>query len=247
MKAISLLFFTFFLISCGIETKTINGVIYRSDFYNSSEISPRLNLTYIGDPYTVKGFDFFSRVSHEQFDLLYGYNGGPAWGDGFRMLYINECQWKIAQSYYANSDNFVYSCDIYGSGSSLHPFRATVTDIVPSNFDKLMTFAKKNELTGIANYQDLNKSIKIRRFIILEPWNTLLQYTFHKESRDGIFDSHRYSFYIIEKKLLFRLNYDNDNHEMIVVDVPNDVGQYFVELLAQFSSYSHSLVETIKS
>jgi hypothetical protein len=235
MKVISLIVFPFFLISCvtGRGTLTVDGIIYRTGFYR--DLSPEYKLPYIGDPYKAKGLHFVSRVNHEQFDLLYGVVYGPAWGDDHRILYINESQWEIARIYYANSDNFVYYCKIHGKSSSRHPFHATVTDIVPSKFDELRDFAEKIDYAEGTNYFGLKKRVETRRLKIFEPWNTLLQYDFLKESRDGIFGSGMIGFCIIEGKLLYKLDYDRDEHEMVVVDVPDELGQYFIELLAQFS------------
>ena len=226
LKVISLIFFTFLLISCKIIT--VDGVNYRTGFY-SKEILPRRDLTYIGDQYKVKGFDFLSHINHAQFDLLYGVDYGPAWGDGLRILYINESQWKIARDYYANSDNFLYYCDISrGNGKTY----TTFTDIEPLKFDELMTFAEKSEFAEKTNYFGLNKKGKTRKVESLNLENTI-RYTFYKESRDGIFTSYRYRFHLFEGKLLFE--FADFNVIPIVVDVPDELGKYFVELLSQFS------------
>jgi hypothetical protein len=232
MKVISLIVSTFLLMSCvtGRYKITVDGIIYQTGFYG--DVSLRPDLPYIGDPYKVEGFDFLRRVNHEQFDLLYGYDGGPAWGDGFRILYINESQWETAQNYYANSDNFIYYCNISGRSRSLHPFRATVTNIVPSKYDELRAFAMKSRRHSSGS----NAGVKTRRLKILDPADTLFQYDFYKDSRDGIFFSGMHGFHIIEGKLLLSLDYDYDSYEMVVVDVPDELGQYFIELLAQFSS-----------
>jgi hypothetical protein len=241
MKVISLIVFTFLLISCATwpVTVTVDGTIYRTGFYRevsptpSYYLTPRYDLTYIGDQYKVKGLDSLRRVNHEQFDLLYGYDGGPAWSGGIEILYINESQWKIAQSYYANSDNFVYYCDIFRENGKKQRKIATVTNIIPSKFDELMTFAGKIEYAEYTHYFGLNKRVETRRLEIFDLENTF-EYVFYKNSCDGIFSTRAKRFRLFEGKLLFQF-YDFYLIP-VVVDISDELGRYFIELLVQFSS-----------
>lgn len=61
---------------------------------------------------------------------------------------------------------------------------------------------------------------------------------FYKESKDGYFTSDKsYQFHIAGGNLLLVCYYDyghGEYEELVAVEVPDELGQYFIELLAQY-------------
>lgn len=197
--------------STATKTVTIDGTVYRNGF--CEDLYP-LSINCQDDCYSVNGKEFY-RVDCEQFDLIYTPTGGPA----FDVLYCAEEQWDQAKSYYEDGDNFLYYCEYMEQ-----------PDMDISKFEALMEFIKENKYGLFGS----NSDVEVCR-LPMPDWSS--QITFHKESKDGmLISSQGNKLYLIEGKLYSALYYDmgnGNNEELVAAKVPEEIGQYFINLLEQ--------------
>lgn len=187
---------------------TIDGTTYINGFYGDLWFN---KIVFKGDS-TKVGIIEFRHVKCKKFDWV-GTNG---------MLYCSESQWEKARKYYADCNNFVYYCS---SDSVI----TTIPNMNSQKFDALMAFAGNNSYNPFSS----NKGIKIRR-LPLPDNDKSPQLIFYKESKDGFFTSYKgYKFHVIDGKLLLLFFYDGrgKHEELVAVDVPKKLGQYFIKLL----------------
>lgn len=226
------MFFAPILIACNItnilvpETITIDGITYRSGFYG--DLWPE-NLTYIGDSYK-KGNNEFYHVDCEQFDWVHSDVGSTANG----VLYCAESQWEQASEYYKDSNNFTYYCSIGTENIAYDPVIITIPNIDPTKFDELLLFAKKNSYNPFG----ANSDVKTCRLPIPDREKSP-QFIFYSESKDGFFTSFKGDkFFIVDGKLLLLYYYDYGHgkyEEMVAVEVPDELGEYFIEFMEELT------------
>jgi len=226
-----------FLLSCFVlfgcyhyvppKTAEIEGVKYRTGFYGDSLYATE-NITYADfKDYYMDGDNKFRRVTNcENYDLILLATDGLNMND---MLYCAESQWEQARAYYSNRDNFTYYCRIgeinYNTGRE--PVTVALPNTEHEKFDALMLFTEKDG-------KDLLRFITNRnlRRMPLPDEDKTPRLVFYRESNDGFFASRRdYSLYVIDNKLLY--DFYSDNKELVTIDVPDELGQYFMGLLAQ--------------
>lgn len=226
-------FFTLALTACNIsnlfvpETVEIDGKTYRNGFYG--DLWPE-NLTYKGDSYK-DGNNEFYHVVCEQFDWVHSSIGSTTNG----VLYCAEGEWEKACEYYSNSDNFTYYCRIGAQYESSGPVLVTIPNIDSTKFDELLAFADKNSYNPFGS----NKDVKTRRLPIPDE-NESPELVFYKESKDGFFTSFQGNeFLVIDGKLLLLFYYDyghGEYEELVAVEVPDELGKYFIKLIAQLTT-----------
>jgi hypothetical protein len=210
------------------EVVTIDGIQYRNGFYG--DLLP-VNLIFENESYEV-GFNIFHRVECDQFDWVHSERGkiienGVRYGGG--ELYCAENQWEQARSYYANNNNFKY---YYIIGGIYSDNSTEIKDIDYYKFDMLMLFINEHKYEPF----NQNKDVKTRRLPIPEE-KFFPEIGFYRESNDGYFSSFKSNrFRVVDGNLLFVYQYDygyGEYEEMVACDVPNDLGQYFIELLSK--------------
>lgn len=193
------------------KTITIENTVYRNGF--TGELYP-LNIDYQDDCYSVNKKEFH-RVNGEQFDLVYS----PTFSLAFDALYCSEDQWEQAKAYYADSNNFTYYCS-----------NTSIPDVDVTKFDRLMEFAEENGYDPFGS----NSDVKTCRLPMPDLSSELI---FYKESKDGLLTSSRGSkFHRINGKLYLVFFYDmghGEYEELVAVEVPEEIGQYFMEFLDQ--------------
>lgn len=230
--AVLCIFFASTLIACNIselfipEKVTIEGTTYRNGFYGDlwSE-----NLIYKGDSYKV-GNNEFHRVECEKFDWVHSDIGSTTSG----VLYCAESQWEQAYEYYHDSDNFTYYCRIGAQYEDRDPVLVTISDMDTTKFEELMSFADKNSYNPFGS----NKGVETRRLPIPDR-DEAPELIFYKVSKDGFFTSYQGDeFFVIDGKLLLLFYYDYGHgqyEELVAVEVPDEIGKYFIELVEQFN------------
>ncbi len=218
---------TFVLTACNSDlfvpqTVTIDKTTYRDGFYG--DLIPN-NITFKGDAIKV-GDKEFHHINYEKFDWVHSAIGSFTEG----TLYCSESQWEQVCEYYADSDNFVYYCSIGAEYVDRDPVIITIPDIDFQKFDELMSFAEKNNYNPFRS----NKGVKTLRVPIPDR-DKSPELIFYKESIDGFFTSDKeYKFHELDGKLLLVFYYDygdGENEEMVAVNVPDELGQYFIKLL----------------
>jgi hypothetical protein len=206
------------------STVTIEGTTYRNGFYEG--LYP-VYCTYSTDR-TKVGSNYFRRVNYEKIDCVKFSNDGTV----MDIIYCADGQWEQAHAYYADRDNFVYYCKIGRENIYRDSVIEIIKDIEHEMFDKLMVFADEN------GYNPFNPSKKIITHRLPFPNNDESpELTFYRESNDGYFTSSKENkFYVVNNKLLLVYFYDyghGEYEELVAVDVPDKLGQYFIELFAK--------------
>lgn len=203
------------------ETVTINNINYRSGFYGN--LYPAIEKRIILDTYNVN-FRKYYRVESGIYDLVCSTNSD------FEVIYfIADSQWEKARGYYANTDNLSFYLQIgnkYEEDNSI-----TVPDIDFARFNELLIFAKKNDYDPFNSKK--NKSVDTRRMPLPDETESP-EFRFYCDSNDGIFTSMKDDFFIIDGKLLLLFYYDfRESEEVVVCDVPEELGDYFIDLYSQ--------------
>jgi hypothetical protein len=95
-----------------------------------------------------------------------------------------------------------------------------------------MMFAQENEYDPF----NIHRNVETDRLPI-PAQDKSPQLTFYKVSNDDLFTSYKgNSFHVIDNELLLVYQYDyenSDNPELVAVKVPDEIGNYFIELLRE--------------
>ncbi|WP_310601612.1 hypothetical protein [Anaerosporobacter sp.] len=207
-------------------TVEVEGVTYRGGFYDDNLLYP-IDITLQEDFYTVD-HKKIQHVDFERFDIVQSIGKGDING----VLYCVEEQWGQAKAYYADGDNFeyYYTIGVKNVKKNSEPVVITIPDIDAEKFDALMNFADKNRYKP---FGATNK--KTRRLPMPNSEETL---SFYKKSKDGFLASVKgFDYYVDNDKLVFVYYYDHGYgkyEEIVVVDVPDELSQYFMELIATY-------------
>lgn len=209
------------------KTVAIDNVKYKNEFYG--DLIPN-SLSHDSKAYVVNGNEFY-HVNCDKWNLMLSYIG--EYEDG--TAYCDESQWDEAKVYYESGDNFDYYA-VIGKGFAWSKASATeISDVDHSKFDELMDFAKENDYNPFSSISNDNvKTVSLP----LPDEKESPQITLFKESKDELFTSYQgYVFYIIDEKLykLLQIDYHYGQYEeLIAVEVPDDLSNYFTEFLYQY-------------
>ncbi len=221
---------TLTLSACSSEPNKviIDGITYRNGFYG--DLWPD-NISLKGDPIKVGNVEFH-HVDCEKFDWVHSAIGDKTAG----VLFCSESQWKEAYKYYADSDNFIYYCSIGDGYVDRDPIIASIPDIDSEKFNELMAFSEKNRYDPF----DSDKKVKTRHLPIPDR-DEAPSFIFYRDSKDGFFTSYQgYKYHVVDGKLLLVYFYDygfGEYEELVAVDVPDELGEYFIELYESIIQY----------
>jgi hypothetical protein len=217
-----------------ISSIVIEGVTYRTGFY--------------GDLYPVFGevgdigtetlqreivYEYvtheFRRVDFEGHDWVHSYIGEYTGG----TVYCAESQWEQMRDYYADPANFEYYYSVSGEV-------VDIPEIDPQKFDQLVAFGNEN------NYKPFSQSSNEK---VMQKARRMPESQFHegvgfgKVSKDGYFLEMASQYFVNDGKLLLLFRHDFGTYnggieEVIAVDVPDELGQYFIDLLERYPNTS---------
>lgn len=217
------------------ETVTIDGITYRSDFYG--EMFPRFSQAgEVGSESLQDEIVFevgnhkFRRVEFSGHDWVHCNGGGITGG----IVWCAEDEWEQTRDYYADSANFTYYC----SGK---PY-ATVADgeypqIDPQKYDELLAFGEEYGYEPFDSRSN-ERAEQITYRLPAEAFDKNIRFT--KSSNDGYFTmGGNHNYFIYDGKLLFVFYHDGGARnggikEVVVIDVPEELGPHFIDLLAQY-------------
>lgn len=216
------------------KTVTIEDVTYCNGFYGdlypvfgqAGDIgSDTLQEEVIYDDGTCK----FRRVEFEGHDWVHSYIGEYTGG----VVYCAESQLEQMRDYYADSSNFEY---YYGVGYYTCETAVNVPEIDPQKFDELLAFSNENSYEPFDHSSNEKILEKVRRIPESEFHEGVC---FYKVSRDGYFTSVKSMYFVHDGKLLLVFYHDggrknNGIKEVVAVDVPDELGQYFIELMDRY-------------
>lgn len=194
----------------------IEGITYRSGFYG--ELYPAFGQAGdIGSNALKEGIIYkyrtheFQRVDFEEHDWVHSYIGPYTSG----TVYCADNQWEQMSDYYANPNNFKY---YYGVGYYISETSVHIPEIDLQKFDELLTFGNINR-----------SSIKAQRISQSEFQEGIC---FYKVSNDGFFMTSEGPMYFVhDGKLMLVLYHDAGTEEVVAVNVPDELGQYFIGLI----------------
>jgi len=216
---------------------TIDGVTYRSGFYG--DLFPlfgqvgQIGSETLGDEILYDdGLHKFKRVEFEGHDWVHSYVGGTTGG----TVYCAESEWEQTHDYYADSANFIYYC-----GGK--PYTSEEGDEYPQidaqKFDELFAFGEEYDYKPFDERSN-ERAMQIAYRLPEEAFEKGLKFT--KASNDGYFKvggSHEY--FVHDDKLILVFYHDGgrDNggiKEVVAIDVPDELGQYFIDLMERYLS-----------
>ena len=206
------------------DTISYEGISYRTGFYGKNYgIKPELQ----GETILVDGKEY-SIADHEHFSMLingHGVSSGILNG----ILYCAENQWDDAQAYYADDANYNYYCQIGVQYVDRDP-EYRLLDMDAQMFHRLMDFADENAYNPFGRKQH---DALVR--LPIPHRDDAPKLIFYRESKDGCLVSYRgHSFHIVDSRLLLVHFYDyghGEYEEMAAVEVPAELGNYFINLL----------------
>lgn len=222
------------LTACGFErslpeTVAVNGSSYRLLF--SGTLYPADDPDSIEMTYTDEKINYYP-LEHADFDCIVIYDNAAE-----PNIYCVDDQWEEMKRYYEDPQNFTY---YYTSGNMAdpedrHEYEISNTDI--DKFNELLLFAFEND------YQPLNLIQKDAetRMIPLSDSDDWTQGEMHlyKISNDGYFSTQQGHIFRIEDGevvLVWYYDWEDDAAPMMkVVDVPDELEDYFIELVNNIS------------
>lgn len=201
---------------------TVGDVVYRTGFYG--DLWP-INLEFDGDSFELDGITF-NYVNDDRYDWIHTNSVGQS-SNG--ILYCAEGQWKQAETYYADPQNFEYYC-------TRNDFEnISIADFDYEMFKALTKFADEN------SYDPFNqaKNNQVETLHLPIPDNDISpELTFYRESIDGCFTSYKgNTYHILDGKLYLLFYYDFGHgkyEEMLCVAVPDEISQYIVGLAEHY-------------
>lgn len=173
----------------------------------------------------------FRRVEFEGHDWVHSNGGGTTGG----IVYCAESEWEQTRDYYADSANFTYYCG--GKGYSTSEESGELLKIDAQKYDELLAFGEEYGYKPFDRRSN-EKAEQIAYRLPAEAFDKGIG--FIKASNDGYFmtgGSHEY--FIYDGKLIFVFYHDGGAKnggikEVVAIDVPDELGQYFIDLLAQY-------------
>lgn len=214
------------------ESVTIKGVTFRSGFYGElcpvfGQVGDFGSNTLNGDIIYEEGMCKFKRVDFEGHNWVHSYIGEYTGG----IVYCAESQWQQMYDYYADPLNFKY---YYGVGYYISEISVNIPVIDTQKFDELLAFGNENSYKPFDKSSNKKVMSKVQRIPESEFHEGVC---FYKVSKDGYFTTSQSPMYFVyEGKLLLVYYHDGGSRnggikEVVAVDVPDELGQYFIGLM----------------
>lgn len=211
----------------GVPAKVeIDGVEYRTGFYDDTLwLQDRLPRS--EEEFEVGG-KVFRRMECGEFDCVWARIGPKTGG----MLYCREDQWDEAQEYYADGENFDYYC-IVGAKEAKKEEKQTF-EVPEMDLEKFDALGKHGSTFDYDPFDLVhNKAAEYKEITIdtrkIDPRPYI---SFYKDSKDGIFTSYKAHYFFVMEGKLYQARYHNQSEEVVAaVEVPEETGEYFVELI----------------
>jgi len=229
---------TFYLAIDGPESVTIEGATYRRGFYGErGYLYPQFGAGSIGKKTLQKEIIYddgkykYQRVDYEGHDWVHSNGGGNTGG----AVYCAEDQWEQMHDYYADPYNFDYYYHL-GNNVNETPLVVNIPEIDPQKFDELFAFAKENSYDLGTNNKAMQKTRRLPEAVRNGGRKALY---FYKVSNDGYFATVRHEYFVHDGKLLKVFFHDGGSknegiREVLVIDVPDELGQYFIDLMERY-------------
>jgi len=217
------------------ETVIINGVTYRNGFYGDlvpvfGQVGDIGSDTLLNEIIYDDGKHEFRRVDFEGHDWVHSYIGEYTGG----TVYCVDSQWEKMRDYYMDPSNFEY---YYGVGFYISETSVKVPEIDYQKFDELMVFGNENSYKPFDRRFNEEIMKKARRIPKSEFHGSVC---FYKISIDGYFATSKQPMYFVYGDKLYLVFFHDggrDNggiEEVVAVDVPDELGQYFISLMEQY-------------
>lgn len=206
----------------GTDTLTVDGVLYRNNFQSGMTLSSEY---YNSFEEIQSGDKLLYRVEDAPFELIYDpdplITRDIAVSD---VIYCRDDQWQALHAYYANPDVYEYACitvDEYRNSD-----RHVVENPDREKFNELIEWFGENSfnlINGITNPQLSYPVLNDEHF---------LKYRFIIETKDKVFSNGAGEFYIQNGKLSLIYTQTMLTSTTLVVDVPQNLSDYFIGIIA---------------
>ncbi len=204
--------------STDTEAIKINDILYRNNFQGELNLQ---NQQHTSEAIFENEFGCFCKLNNTKFDIIYNVNSETV---GIAdSVYCRDDQWQTLNSYYSDSKNFSYQCIIRQKGSDSQTYTVKKMDI--DKLNRLVEFCNANSYNPTA----VSGSVVTRAVSSLELDD--LKYKFTMSSNDGLFSAETASFYIVDNKLVLEYYNIMSEDKILIVDVPDELSQYFVSII----------------
>lgn len=200
------------------ETITVNGVVYRNKFQGDLILR---NPQYGSELICENERGRFFRLEGTDYDLLYNVSsiaiGVP------ESVYCRDDQWQELYRYYSDMDNFTFVCIANEKGGNFN--RITLETMDVEKLNKLADFSEENSYDPFTFFEN-NNTRKVSTSSLGKT-----EYRFVYNSNDGLFSYGAASFYVLEEKLVLEYYQIASQGKTLVVDVPEELSQYFMAII----------------
>ena len=200
------------------QTITVDGVVYRNGFQGDLILR---NVQYGSEPVYEDENGRYFRLIGVDYDLIYNIVcreiGAP------EGVFCRDDQWQEFSKYYSDMDNFTFQCIANEKGGKFN--RLTVETMDIEKLNKLVDFCEENSYDPFVFFGENNA----RKVSTSSLGNT--EYRFGLNSNDGLFSYGAASFYVLEDKLVLEYYQNVSQKETLVVEVPEELSEYFVSII----------------
>lgn len=202
------------------DTITVDGVVYRNGFQGDMIFR---NVQYGSKPVYEDNDGRYFRLTGTEYDLIYNVYcreiGAP------EGVYCRDDQWQELSRYYSDMNNFTFVCIANENESGGGFNRITLKELDAEKLNKLAEFCEENSYDPFAFSGNKNT----RKVSTSSLGNT--EYRFILNSNDDLFSYGAGLLYVLENKLVLKY-YDNVSQKTtLVVDVPEDLSDYFISII----------------
>lgn len=200
------------------KTVVLNGTEYKTGFYG--KLCYTGDASYLTEEACTVGEQTYRRLAIEDHDWWLGDNGS---------VYCPAADFDTERAYYANEENVGCLVTFGELSNPLDTLQIKGMDM--DKVDSLIKFAEKH------SYDPDKPNAKKDQVQCPLPENRDGEAHFYKESADGLFSlGKEHTYYMINGYFIQLYSYGEDI--MYVVQVPDDPGAYFVDILNKLGGFS---------
>lgn len=204
----------------GTDTITVDGVVYRNGFQGDMIFR---NVQYGSEPVYEDNDGRYFKLTGTEHDLIYNVYcreiGAP------EGVFCRDDQWQELSQYYSDMDNFTFVCiaNERANGGGFNTI--TLEKLDTEKLRELAEFCDENSYDPYAFFGNKNT----RKVSTSSLGAT--EYRFILNSNDEHFSYGAGFLYVLDDKLVLKY-YDNASQKTtLVVDVPEDLSEYFISVI----------------
>lgn len=202
------------------DTITIDGVVYRNGFQGDMIFR---NVQYSSEPVYEDNDGKYFRLTGTEHDLIYNVYcreiGAP------EGVFCRDDQWQELSRYYSDMNNFTFVCIANENESGGEFNRITLKKLDVEKLRELAEFCDENSYDPYAFFENKNT----RKVSTSSLGAT--EYRFIMNSNDEHFSYGAGFLYVLDDKLVLKYYDKVSKKTTLVVDVPEDLSEYFISVI----------------